>query len=79
MRGSAARQGVGSALWQLAEAHARAHGATAITLEASLAGVAFYRALGFVEIERRDVQLRNGVAIPCVVMRKDLTGPAAAG
>lgn len=79
VRGSAARQGVGSALWRLAEAHARAHGATAITLEASLAGVAFYRALGFVEIERRDVQLRNGVAIPCVVMRKDLTGPAAAG
>jgi putative acetyltransferase len=73
VRGSSARQGVGSALWRLAEAHAREQGATAITIEASLAGVAFYRAHGFVDIEGCDVPLRNGVAIPCVVMRKDLT------
>jgi putative acetyltransferase len=79
VRGSAARQGVGSALWRMAEAHAREQGATAITIEASLAGVTFYRAHGFVEIERCDVQLQNGVAIPCVVMRKDLTGVAPAG
>ena len=79
VRGSAARQGVGSALWRMAEAHAREQGATAITIESSLAGVAFYRAHGFVEIERCDVQLQNGVAIPCVMMRKDLTGAAAAG
>jgi len=78
VRGSAARQGVGSALWRLAEAHARERGATAITIEASLAGVAFYRAHGFVEIARCDAPLRNGAAIPCVVMRKDLTGAAAA-
>ena len=44
----------------------------------SLAGVAFYRAHGFVEIARCDAPLRNGAAIPCVVMRKDLTGAAAA-
>ena len=79
VRGSMARRGVGSALWRLAEAHARASGARAIVVDASLAGVAFYRAHGFVEIERREAQLRNGLAIPCVVMRKDLTGPAAAG
>ena len=79
VRGSAARQGLGSALWRLAEAHAREHGATAIAIEASLAGVGFYRAHGFVEIERCDVPLQNGVTIPCVVMRKDLTGAAAAG
>jgi putative acetyltransferase len=77
VRGSAARQGVGSALWRLAEAHARAQGATAITIEASLAGLEFYRANGFVDIEPCDVQLRSGVAIPCVIMRKDLTGAAA--
>jgi GNAT superfamily N-acetyltransferase len=76
VRGSAARQGIGSALWRLAEAHARAQGATAITIEASLPGLAFYRAHGFVDVEPCEVQLQ-GMSIPCMVMRKDLTGAAA--
>jgi putative acetyltransferase len=76
VRGSAARQGIGSALWRLAEAHARAQGATAITIEASLPGLEFYRAHGFVDIEPCEVQLQ-GVAIPCVIMRKQLTGASA--
>jgi predicted N-acetyltransferase YhbS len=79
VRGRAARQGIGSALWRLAEAHARESGARAITIEASHAGAAFYRAHGFVDVEPCDVRFGNGVAIPCVVMRKDLTGAAAAG
>jgi putative acetyltransferase len=77
VRGSAARQGIGSALWRLAEARAREQGARAITLEASLPGVGFYRAHGFVEIERREVRLRSGVSMPCVIMRKALTGAGA--
>jgi putative acetyltransferase len=77
VRGSAARQGIGSALWRLAEAHARAQGAAAITLEASLPGVGFYQAQGFVEIERCEVVLRSGVLMPCVIMRKALTGASA--
>jgi putative acetyltransferase len=77
VRGSAARQGIGSALWRLAEAHARAQGAAAITLEASLPGVGFYHAHGFVEIERCEVGLRSGVSMPCVRMRKALTGASA--
>ncbi|HZI79691.1 MAG TPA: GNAT family N-acetyltransferase [Vicinamibacterales bacterium] len=77
VRGSAARQGLGRALWRLAEAHARAQGAAAITIEASLAGLAFYRALGFVEIGPCDVRLHSGASIPCVVMRKPLAGPGA--
>lgn len=72
VRGGAARQGIGSALWQLAEAHARARGARAVTIEASLAGEAFYLALGFAEIERCHVELRSGASIPCVRMRKPL-------
>jgi putative acetyltransferase len=76
VRGRAARRGIGSALWSLAEAHARAQGAAAITIESSLAGVAFYRAQGFVEIESCDVRL-SGVSIPCVRMRKTLTGAGA--
>jgi GNAT superfamily N-acetyltransferase len=77
VRGRAARRGVGSALWRLAEAHARAEWAAAITIESSLAGVAFYRAQGFVEIEPCHVQLRSRVSIPCVLMRKTLTGASA--
>jgi putative acetyltransferase len=77
VRGGAARQGIGSALWRLAEAHARARGARAITIEASLAGEAFYLAHGFVEIGRCDVRVRSGASIPCVLMRKPLAGSAA--
>ena len=77
VRGGAARQGIGSHLWRLAEAHAREQGAAAITIEASLPGVPFYRAHGFVEIEPRDVCLRSGASIPCVLMRKLLTGATA--
>jgi len=77
VRGSAARQGVGSALWRLAEAHAREQGARAITLEASLPGIGFYRTHGFVEIEPCEVRLRSGVSVPCVLMRKELAGTTA--
>jgi len=59
VRGGAARQGIGSRLWALAEAHARAQGVAAITIEASLPGVPFYRAQGFVEIGTCDVWLRS--------------------
>ena len=76
VRGGVARRGIGSALWRLAEAHARAQGAAAITIESSLAGVEFYRAQGFVEIEPCEVRL-SGVSIPCVLMRKTLTGARA--
>jgi GNAT superfamily N-acetyltransferase len=44
VRGRSARQGIGSALLARAEAHAAETGATSIEIEASLAGVDFYRA-----------------------------------
>jgi GNAT superfamily N-acetyltransferase len=52
VRGRSARRGVGSALLARAEAHAVSNGATSIEIEASLAGVAFYTANGFVEVGR---------------------------
>ena len=76
VRGAAARQGLGSALLQMAERHARDRGVTTVTIEASLAGVAFYRRHGFDEVERSDARLGNGALIPCVVMRKALTRTA---
>jgi ribosomal protein S18 acetylase RimI-like enzyme len=72
VRGAAARQGLGSALLQMAERHARDHGVAVVTIEASLAGVAFYRRHGFYEVERGAARLTNGALIPCVVMRKGL-------
>jgi GNAT superfamily N-acetyltransferase len=72
VRGIAARQRIGSSLLALAEAHARAAGATSICIDASLAGLEFYRANGFVEKGRGDIRLSTGKQIACVFMRKDL-------
>jgi ribosomal protein S18 acetylase RimI-like enzyme len=72
VRAIAARQGVASALFGLAEAHAVARGAATIQVEASLAGVDFYRAVGFTEIGRGDTRLMSGRPIACVFMRKAL-------
>ena len=72
VRGSSARRGVGSALIARAEAHAVSNGATSIEIEASLAGVAFYEANGFVEMGRGETRLTTGRSMECVFMRKDL-------
>ena len=72
VRGVAARKGIGSALFRLAEEHARAHGAASIHIQASLAGIAFYKARGFEELGPGDVVLRTGQSMPCVFMRKRL-------
>ena len=60
VRGRSARRGVGSALLARAEAHAVSNGATSIEIEASLAGVAFYKANGFVEVGRGETRLTTG-------------------
>jgi putative acetyltransferase len=73
VRGTAARRGIGSALFWLAEADAIAMGATSIHVDASLAAVAFYRANGFEEVGRGNHRLRSGRDMACVFMRKTLT------
>lgn len=72
VRGDAARRGIGSALVRLAEAHAVTRGATSIHVEASLAGMEFYKANGFTEVGRGETRLMSGRPIACVFMRKDL-------
>ena len=76
VRGVAARLGIGTALLRRAETHAVARGATSIQIEASLAGVEFYRANGYTELRRGETRLTSGHAIGCVFMRKPL-GPLA--
>lgn len=73
VRGRVARRGIGTALLRLAEAHAVAHGATVVQIQASLAGVEFYKANGFEELGRGDAYLMSGQSMPCVFMRKVLT------
>ena len=72
VRGRSARQGVGSALLAAAEADAVSRGATSIEVDASLAGVAFYGAKGFVEVGRGETRLTTGRSMECIFMRKDL-------
>src|SRR5262245_35493285 len=73
VRGRSARQGVGSALLARAEAHAVSSGVSSIEIEASLAGVAFYKANGFVELGRGEGRLTTGRSMECVFMWKDLS------
>lgn len=73
VRGGAARRGIGTTLLRLAEAHALESGATSIHIQASLAGVEFYKANGFEEIGRGEALLTSGRSMPCVFMRKHIT------
>ena len=70
VRGAAARLGIGTALLRLAESDAAARGASSIQIQASLAGVEFYRSNGFEEISRGEAELTTGRTMPCVFMRK---------
>lgn len=70
VRGIAARRGIGSTLLRLAEAEAVAKGAKSIQVEASLAGVEFYKANGFEEVAHGETRLMSGRPIACVFMRK---------
>ena len=70
VRGRAARRGIGALLLRHAEEHARAHGANSLQIQASLAGVAFYKANGFEECGRGEAALLTGQSMPCVFMRK---------
>ncbi len=70
VRGIASRRGIGTVLLRMAEADARTHGATSIDIQASLAGVQFYRANGYEELGRGDAVLMSGRSMPCVFMRK---------
>ena len=72
VRGRATRRGIGTRLLHHAERHARGHGGRPLHIQASLAGVAFYKANGFEELGRGDAELLSGQTMPCVFMRKAL-------
>ncbi len=73
VRGTAARLGIGSALFRSAEAGAISAGATSIHVAASLAAVEFYKANGFAEVGRGEHRLWSGRRMACVFMRKRIS------
>jgi GNAT superfamily N-acetyltransferase len=67
-----ARQGTGSLILEACELAATAAGFTRLEMGATLSGVAFYRAKGYVEVETQAVTLNNGETLAIVKMTKEL-------
>jgi hypothetical protein len=57
---------------QACEDAALAAGFTRLEMGATLSGVAFYKAKGYVEVENQAVPLSNGETLPIVKMTKEL-------
>jgi len=67
-----ARRGIGSLVLQACEDAATAAGFTRLEMGATLSGVAFYKAKGYLEIENQQVPLSNGEVLPTVKMTKEI-------
>lgn len=67
-----ARRGIGSLILQACEDAAQAAGFTRLEMGATLSGVDFYKAKGYVAIENLAVPLGNGENLPIVKMTKEI-------
>jgi len=67
-----ARRGIGGMILEACENAAVAGGFTRLEMGATLSGVAFYRAKGYVAIENQSVSLGNGESLPIVRMAKEV-------
>ena len=65
-----ARRGIGRRIMALCEEAAMAHGFKSIEIIATLAGEPLYVACGYESVERLDIALPNGEAMPVVRMRR---------
>jgi GNAT superfamily N-acetyltransferase len=68
-----ARQGIGRQILEVCEKAAIEAGFTRLEMGATLSGVAFYRAMGYVEVENQSAPLANGEVLPIVKMAKETT------
>jgi GNAT superfamily N-acetyltransferase len=66
------RQGIGSLILHACEEAAKAVGFSRLEMGATLTGVPFYRAKGYVEMERLSVPLANGESLAIVRMAKEV-------
>jgi GNAT superfamily N-acetyltransferase len=69
-----ARRGIGSMILEACERAALAAGFTRLEMGATLTGIPFYRAKGYVDLEDLEVPLANGESLPIVRMEKRLPG-----
>jgi GNAT superfamily N-acetyltransferase len=67
-----ARRGIASLILQACEDVATAAGFRKLEMGATLSGVAFYKAKGYLEIENQQVPLSNGEILPIVKMAKEV-------
>jgi GNAT superfamily N-acetyltransferase len=67
-----ARRGIGGLILEACEAAAIARGFTRLEMGATLSGVAFYRAKGYVEVENQAAPLGNGESLAIVRMTKEI-------
>ena len=67
-----ARRGVGTMILDACEAAAKASGFTHLEMGATLSGVPFYRAKGYIALERLDAPLAEGESLPIVRMVKEI-------
>jgi GNAT superfamily N-acetyltransferase len=67
-----ARKGIARAILERCESEAREHGFHGLELMATLPGIEFYRSCGFVEHGDFDLDLKDGVKLELVPMRKTL-------
>ena len=65
-----ARRGIGGLILQVCEDAARTAGFTRLEMGATLSGIAFYLAKGYVKVENEAVPLGNGETLPIVKMAK---------
>jgi N-acetylglutamate synthase-like GNAT family acetyltransferase len=68
-----ARRGIGGMILEACETAARAGGFRRLEMVATLTGVPFYRAKGYVELERAEVPLGDGLTLPIVRMGKSMS------
>ncbi len=68
-----ARKGIGSLILEACETAAIAAGFTRLEMGATLSGVAFYRANGYIETENQSVPLSNGETLPIIRMTKSMS------
>ncbi len=68
------RRGIGGMILQACESAATASGFTRLEMGATLSGVAFYKAKGYIELETQAVPLRNGEVLTIMRMSKHVGG-----
>jgi GNAT superfamily N-acetyltransferase len=69
-----ARRGIGTLILEACESAAISAGFTRLEMGATLTGVPFYRAKGYVELERLEVPMADGTSLPIVSMAKQVSG-----